>query len=181
MPRYHSIHAGTRQARRLLCLVFTSGALGLLGACGTMKDIPPGTAMAEVQGRYGAPTVECPLPDGTRRAVWSTAPMGQYAWATTITADGRVGQVEQILTDAAFEQVRSGTWDRQRLQCTFGPPAEVSVVGLPSSRHLIWSYRYRQAGAWNSLMHVYLSKDGLVTRVHPGPDPLFEPREFPMQ
>ena len=179
MTPSRSPQAGTLQAWRLLRLLFSTSALGAMVACGTMKDIPPGTAMAEVRAQYGNPTIECPMPDGTRHAVWSTAPMGQYAWATTITADGRVGPIEQILTDAAFEQVKTGTWDAQRLQCTFGPPAEISVVGLPSSRHRVWSYRYRQAGAWNSLMHVYLSEEGQVTRLHPGPDPMFEPVEFP--
>lgn len=152
----------------------------LLGACTSMQDIPPGTSLAEVQSRYGAPTVECPLPDGTRRMIWSTAPMGQYAWSTDVGSDGHVGRVEQILTDAAFEQVKEGSWDRDRLYCTFGPPADMSMVGLPGSVQHVWSYRYRQSGAWNSLMHMYFSDDGHVVRMHPGPDPMYDPPEWPM-
>ena len=167
-----------RKKQRALYSAFAAVSLLALGACASMQDIPPGTPLAEVQARYGAPTMDCPMPDGTRRLIWSSQPMGQYAWATRAGPDGKVEQVEQILTDAAFRQVEVGVWRREQLQCTFGPPAEVSVVGLPSSRHLVWSYRYRQAGAWNSLMHIYLSDDGLVQRMHPGPDPLFEPREW---
>ncbi|MFT0850359.1 hypothetical protein VRY85_06210 [Achromobacter sp. F4_2707] len=135
--------------------------------------------MAEVQARYGAPTVECPLPDGSRAAVWSTQPMGQYAWATKIAPDGTVGPVEQILTDSEFRKVEIGVWDTERLRCTFGFPAEIKQVGLPSVRQTVWSYRYKEAGTWNSLMHVYISDDGIVQRLHPGPDPLFDRELWP--
>ncbi len=151
----------------------------LLAACASMGDIPPGTQVSEVQARHGAPTVECRLPEGGRRLVWSTQPMGQYAWATVATADGTVGQMEQVLTDEAFRQVEPGVWTGEQLQCHFGPPAESSIVGLPSSRSQVWSYRYLQSGAWNSLMHFYLSEDGRVVRMHPGPDPMYDPPEWP--
>lgn len=104
--------------------------------------------------------------------------MGQYAWATQASPDGKTGAIKQILTDAAFKEVEIGVWGQDQLRCHFGPPAEVAMVGLPSARHLIWSYRYRQAKAWNSLMHFYLSDAGVVQRMHPGPDPLFEPRDW---
>ena len=165
-------------ARRLLYGTAAAGCALLLGACSSMKDIPPGTALADVQARYGAPTVACPLENGARRLIWSSQPMGQYAWATIVSPEEQVGPVEQILTDAAFKQVKQGEWNKARLQCTFGPPAEISTVGLPGSRSLIWSYRYKQAGAWNSLMHFYFSEDGRVTRLHPGPDPFYEPIEI---
>lgn len=169
-----SARAQALRGLRIACV----GTAAFVAGCSTMQDIPAGTSLSEVQSRYGSPTLECPLPDGSRRMVWSTQPMGQYAWATVVTPDERVGKVEQVLTDQAFKQVEIGTWDQERLTCAFGPPAESSVVGLPGSRQLVWSYRYRQAGAWNSLMHVYLSEDGRVLRMHPGPDPMFDPPEF---
>jgi len=143
-----------------------------------MSDIPPGSSLSEVQARYGAPTVECPLPDGTRRLIWSTQPMGQYAWGTTADQNNIISEVEQILTDRSFDKVKIGHWDQDRLVCNFGPPAETSVVGMPSVRQLVWSYRYRQSGAWNSLMHIYIGPNGEVTHLHPGPDPMFDPPEL---
>lgn len=176
----HSYIPARSRRRRALRFALAAGALLALSACASMRDIPAGTSLAEVQARYGAPSVECPLPDGARQLVWSTQPMGQFAWATRAAPDGKVGQVEQVLTDAAFGQVEIGVWNGERLQCAFGPPAETTLVGLPGSRHLVWSYRYRQAGAWNSLMHFYLSDDGRVERMHPGPDPLYDPPEWPI-
>lgn len=156
-----------------------AGLLGL-GACASMQDIPPGASLAEVQAAHGAPSVECPLPDGGSQLVWSTQPMGQYAWSTRAKPDGTVDGVQQVLTDAGFRQVEIGVWDTERLRCTFGPPAETTMVGLPGARQHVWSYRYRQSGAWNSLMHLYISEDGRVLRMHPGPDPLYDPPEWPV-
>ena len=63
--------------------------------------------------------------------------------------------------------------------CEFGPPAEQGGVGLPSSIQIVWSYRYKQNGVWDSLMHVYFGTDGeRVTRFHPGPDPMYERDDF---
>ena len=63
----------------------------------------------------------------------------------------------------------------QQVQCEFGPPADISGVGLPSVRETVWAYRYKQSGVWNSPMYVYMGRDGnLVTRFHPGPDPIYD-------
>jgi len=179
IPSFTRYPGPTRQTPPHARLLAAIGVLVMLGACTSMQDIPAGTPLSEVQARYGAPTVECPLADGNRRLIWSTQPMGQYAWSTQVSPDGTVGPVEQILTDANFSQVEAGSWGRDELHCTFGPPAETTIVGLPGSREVVWSYRYRQAGAWNSLMHFYFSNDtGKVDRKHPGPDPLYEPPEW---
>lgn len=165
------------KGRRCVRFISATVTLLVLGACTSMHDIPPGTPLSEVQARYGAPTVDCPGSGGTRSLIWSTQPMGQYAWASQVGGDGKLGAVEQILTDAAFRQVKVGVWNEEQLVCAFGPPAEKSLVGLPGSRQTVWSYRYREAGAWNSLMHVYLSDAGVVQNLHPGPDPMYEVRD----
>ncbi|HLT99131.1 MAG TPA: hypothetical protein VKZ70_05265 [Burkholderiaceae bacterium] len=175
MPQQPLSCASTRHVRFFL----TTGAALLLSACATMGDIPPGASVSEVQARYGAPSVECPQADGSSLVVWSTQPMGHYAWATRVAPDGSTGALEQVLTDEAFRRVQVNEWTSDQLRCHFGPPAEISSVGLPSVRQTIWSYRYRQSGVWYSLMHFYLSDDGTITRMHPGPDPLFEPLELP--
>lgn len=178
MPAYVFPSPSTPASRPARLAFATISAL-LLGACATMQDIPPGSSFTEVQSRYGQPTLECPQADGSRMVVWSTQPMGHNAWATRVAPDGTVGAVEQVLTDAAFRRVEPGVWTTQQLQCAFGPPADISTVGMPSVRQTVWSYRYMQSGVWYSLMHVYVSDDGVVTRMHPGPDPLYETREWP--
>jgi len=146
-------------------------------SCAPMTDIAAGTPLSQVVARFGEPTVTCPADGGGQTLVWSTQPYGQYAWHAQTDSQGRVGPVQATLTDANFERLRTGVWTPRDVLCAFGPPAERTRVGLPSVRQIVWSYRYRQNGVWNSLMHVYFGQDGeQVTNLHPGPDPLFEPQ-----
>jgi len=169
-------------AARFSLRIATAGALlAALSACTTMvQDVPPGTPLATVQAGYGQPNFGCTRPDGTRRVIWTQQPLGQYAWGSDLTADGRVVRMEAILTDEHFARLKEGSWTAEQVQCEFGPPASVREVGLPSVREVVWAYRYRQDQVWNSLMYVYLGRNGdRVTRFHPGPDPMYDDDRFP--
>jgi len=161
-------------------LAALSIGLAGLGACTTMvQNLPPGTPLATAESQYGQPNFTCTRPDGTQRAIWSQQPMGQYAWGTDITPDGRIAQMEALLTDAHFKRLGDGEWSADRVRCEFGPPARIDQVGIPSVRQVVWAYRYRQEGVWNSLMYVYLGRNGeRVTRFHPGPDPMYDEDRF---
>lgn len=160
--------AFARKALALFSLLIVSG-------CANLNQVPPGAPLAEVQAQFGAPNFSCDHADGTRRVIWTQQPMGQFAWGANVGADGRIDQVTPVLTDKSFQQLATGTWTAERVRCEFGPPANVSSVGLPNTREVVWAYRYRQDGVWNSLMYVYMGRDGeYVTRFHPGPDPMFE-------
>jgi len=155
-----------------------AGSALVLGGCANMTDVPPGTPVAAVYSQFGQPTTVCDRPDGGQRVVWSQQPMGQYAWGTDVAPDGRVGPIEPVLTNASFARLREGHWTPEAVRCAFGPPAFIDAVGTPSVRQIVWNYRYREADVWNSLMYVYMGPDGrAVTRFHPGPDPMYEPRD----
>src|SRR5690606_27747904 len=139
----------------------------------------PGTPFAQVQAEFGRPNYTCPLPDGGQRIIWSGQPFGQFAWGTNVDAQGRVGEIQQLLTDEHFRVLDEGTWTAEQVLCEFGPPAETESVGMPSVRQVVWSYRYQQSGVWSSLMYVYFGRNGdQVTRHHPGPDPMYERDRF---
>lgn len=164
---------------RLASRAFGLVAIGALSACANLNQVPPGAPLAQVVAEFGQPNFACDKPDGTRRVIWTTQPAGQYAWGTDLTPDGRTVQVVPILTDAYFKRLATGTWTADQVRCEFGPPADISGVGLPSVRQTVWAYRYKQSGVWNSLMYVYMGKDGnQVTRFHPGPDPQYDENRF---
>jgi hypothetical protein len=145
-----------------------------LSGCANMADTPPGTPLDAVTAQFGAPTMTCSQPDGATRAIWSQQPFGQYAWATNVTPEGNVGSVDQVLADKAFEQLSEGVWDPQRVQCAFGPPADIDGVGMPSVWKVVWSYRYKQYDVWNSMMYVFFDpQTNIVVDHYPGPDPMF--------
>ncbi len=164
-----------------LKLVLVTTLVALTAGCASITSVPPGTPAPQMISQFGAPTYQCPLETGGTRLIWSLQPFGQQAWATNTDAQGRIDGVKPVLTDAHFNVLREGVWTPEKLLCEFGPPAEKSAVGLPSVRQIVWSYRYQQDGVWNSLMHVYLGRDGSqVTRFHPGPDPMYERSRFGM-
>lgn len=160
-------------------LALAAAALAGLAACANMAQIPPGTPCADVQAQFGRPNFECPQANGGRRVIWTQQPMGQYAWGTNVGADGRVGQVVPLLTDEHFKVLSEGVWGPDRVRCEFGPPAKIEEAGLGEKREVVWSYRYKENGVWNSLMYVYMSRDGSkLTHFHPGPDPMYDDDRF---
>ena len=55
------------------------------------------------------------------------------------------------------------------------------IVGAPSmvqrygrSPNVGWNYGYREAGAWNSMMTVYIDPQGIVRGLENGPDPRYD-------
>lgn len=151
----------------------------VLAGCTSMANLPAGSTLAAVEAQYGKAGTVCQRDDGSQRMVWSTQPLGQYAWGTNVNTAGVIDRITLVLSDPNFQQLGSGNWTEAQVICEFGPPAEISWVGLPSSSHKVFSYRYKQNGAWDSLMYVYFDKySGLVNRFHAGPDPLFEPYFF---
>lgn len=163
--------AGLRTAVILAPLLFS--------ACANMADTPAGTPLAQVQAQFGAPTYTCTDRDGNKRVIWSTQPMGQYAWGANVDNAGNTDQVVPLFTTQHFGILDQGSWNQEQVRCQFGPPAEIGSVGLPSSRQDVWSYRYKQSGAWNSLMYIYFDPyTGQVTRHHPGPDPMYDRERF---
>ncbi len=163
---------------RLMRMGLAAAALGTLAACANMTSIPPGTPLTQVEAKFGQPNFSCPDAAGGRRLIWTQQPMGQYAWGTHVNSAGQIDQITPLLTDEHFRILAKGTWTQDQVRCEFGPPAIIDSVGLPSVSQLVWSYRYRQDSAWNSLMYVYFGYDGShVTRFHPGPDPMYEIRD----
>jgi len=169
--------AGLRAGLR----AFLACAIGLgLAGCASITATPPGTPLAQVTAQFGTPTLQCTDRQGHDRVVWSSQPLGQQAWAATIDAQGRVGPIEQILTDEHFQVLKQGTWTAEQVRCEFGPPAIIDTAGLPNVRQIVWSYRYKQDHVWNSLMYVFMGPQGeQVTKYHPGPDPMYD-RDRPM-
>ncbi|NYT85450.1 hypothetical protein [Pollutimonas harenae] len=164
---------------RLTRVALAGIGFGLLSACANMANTPPGTPLHQVEAQFGRANFSCPGENGGQRLIWSQQPYGQYAWGTNVNSAGITDHIEPLLTDKHFNVLATGVWTPERVQCEFGPPAEITQVGLPSSRQTVWGYRYKQSGAWNSLMYVYFGTSGeAVTRFHPGPDPLYERESF---
>jgi hypothetical protein len=168
--KYTQINVSARRhlgATRLLTLA--AAALTLAG-CAQLQSVPAGTPIADVEKQFGKPTTVCTNNDGTQRMIWSLQPMGQFAYGSFVSKEGKVVAMKQLLTDAHFAMLGQGKWTAEQVSCEFGPPANTD--GVAKGSEIVWAYRYKQSGVWSSMMYVYMGADGKeVTHFHPGPDP----------
>lgn len=154
-------------------LVISTTLSLLLGACTVFAPPPlPGQTMAAVEASRGQPGARYPGPNGETVAEYGAGAFGQFTWMATYGADGRLRSWEQVLTDEKFAAVKLGQDNKDSILRTFGRPAETMYLSLRDLE--VWSYRYKQSGVWNSMMHIHFSKDGIVREMMSGPDPLYE-------
>jgi hypothetical protein len=159
-----------------LLRITTVALLLALGACaGIIRQAPSiGDPVAVVQQKMGAPTGV--YRDGADQVFeYATGPMGQQTFMARIGADGRLGAYEQVLTSEKFATVKIDAATKDDVLRTFGRPAEKSRVAMRD--YEVWSYRYKESGVWNSLMHVHFDQQGVVRQMMNGPDPLYDPRD----
>ena len=156
-----------RSARFFLCA--TIALAGLASCASDPHQIAVGMSREEVLSRFGTPALDEP-DRGGERLVFATAPMGQFAFGVDLAGDGTVERVEQVLTLEGFGQIQVGSWSEQDILWHFGPPA----IRHTLNDHLVWDYRYRESGVYNSLFSVTFDHEGLVAATQNGPDWSFD-------
>jgi hypothetical protein len=103
---------------------------------------------------------------------YATGPYGQGTWMATIGPDGKLAAWEQVLTGEKFATIKVDKANKDEVLRTIGRPAERSRVAMHN--YEVWSYRYKEAGVWNSMMHVHFDEAGIVRLMQNGPDPMYE-------
>lgn len=145
-----------------------------LAGCALGPPPQPGEPMAAVEGRLGRPTARFQV-GGDTVDEYGAGSFGQFTWMARYGPDGRLRSYEQVLTDEKFATVKLGVDDKTSILHTFGHPAETSYLSLRDLE--VWSYRYKQSGVWDSMMHVHFSRDGKVREMMAGPDPMREAKD----
>lgn len=149
-------------------------ALTLAGCAGMGGPPPaPGERIDMVKAKLGQPT-NVYQAGGDTLLEYSTMPFGQYAWMARFGPDGGLKSYEQVLTDAKFATLPIGIATRDDVLRAVGRPAETSYLALRDLT--VWSYRYKQSGVWDSMMHVHFDRNGIVREMMAGPDPDREER-----
>ena len=145
----------------------------LLVACTSLNSPPPaiGITEGELLAKSGVPTAR--YQDGRTNLLEYSSPWSQYAYMARIGADGRLKSWEQVLTTEKFAAVKPGQTTKQQVLLTFGKPAETTYLSLPDL--LVWSYRYKEDGVRDSMMHVHFDRAGIVRMMQNGRDPMFDP------
>jgi len=158
----------------VLRALLLGAALSACSAPAFRHPPPPGTPVDGVMAGLGRPDAIYPEPDGGQVFEYRGQPMGQFQYMARIGPDGRFVSYEQVLTSENFAKVKIGQTDKDGILRLFGRPAEVSRVGFHD--YEVWSYRYKEAGVWNSMMHVHFDANGVVRQMLNAPDPMYDDR-----
>lgn len=76
----------------------------------------------------------------------------------------------------SFLPVKLGVTTQADLLRLYGPPDEASYLQLRDLN--VWSYRYKESGVWDSMMHIMMDRQGIVRETMSGPDLEKEERGF---
>lgn len=76
----------------------------------------------------------------------------------------------------SFAPVLLGVTTQDDLLRLLGRPDETSYLQLRDLH--VWSYRYKESGVWDSMMHIMMDRQGVVRETMSGPDLEKEDRGF---
>lgn len=99
-------------------------------------------------------------------------PWGQQTHIARLGENDKLVSYEQVLTSQQFSTVVIGQATKETILHRFSLPAETSYLAL--SKLEVWTYRYKEHGVWDSMMHIHFDKDGIVRKMQNGPDTWLE-------
>ena len=145
----------------------------LVAGCAAHPDLlRVGMTRTELDSRFGKPSAERHDGDDDVR-IYTSAPLGQVASAAHVGPDGRVTAVEPLFDLEHFAQIRVDHWSQADVLAHFGKPSEISGT----RNYLVWGYRYRESGEWNSMFSVMFDTAGIVRQTQNGPDEMYDPKD----
>lgn len=87
---------------------------------------------------------------------------------------GMSGPPNPVATDATFAALTPGVDTQASVAQKLGRPYDTTYLSLRDMN--VWSYKYKQAGIWHSMMHVHFDRNGVLRELMSGPDPAYEER-----
>ena len=166
-----------RPFAKTIAVATTFSAAMLLAGCAVFGPPPvPGDTVQIVVGKLGPPKGVYPEPGAGQVYEYPQGPLGQYTWMAHFGTDGHLQSYDQVLTGQKFATIKVDHARKEDVLRTIGRPAERSY--LPLRDYEVWSYRYKESGVWNSMMHVHFDREGVVRMMQNGPDPMYDDRRF---
>jgi hypothetical protein len=143
----------------------------MLGACvQPWQQFQAGQDQSTIIARMGAPREVYDLPNGGRRLMWPTQPMGTTTVAADIDASGKIVNARQVLQIGEFNRAEIGKWTRHDVLVNFGRPVETAFFRL--SQREVWSYRYVENNITPLLFNFSFDTTGILRETQRTPDPL---------
>lgn len=158
---------------RLRTLAIASLGIALSACVQPWQAFQPGADESAIVARFGKPKEVYDLPNGNKHLLWPTQPLGETTVGAEISPDGKLVNLDQMLTEQNFARVVVGKWTKHDIQVTFGLPEETAY--FPLMKREVWSYRYMETNVWYKLYHFYFDDQGIVRMTQKTDDPLHDP------
>jgi hypothetical protein len=149
--------------------------LMLTGCVQPWHEFQAGQDQSTIIGRMGPPRETYDLPDGGRRLMWPTQPMGTTTVAADIDASGKIVNVRQVLQINEFNRAQIGTWTRNDVLINFGRPVQTAF--FRRTQREVWSYRFMDNNVTPMLFNFSFDTGGILREMQRTPDPLRD-RDF---
>jgi hypothetical protein len=159
--------------KRAALVLTCTAILAFLGCAQPHQQVEAGADQATVIARLGPPKETYNLPNGGKRVMWPTQPMGTTTTAADIDASGKVVSVRQVLQETEFYRAEVGKWTRDDVLVNFGRPFETSY--FPRMKREVWSYRYQESNVYYMIFNFYFDDQGIVRQTQKQPDPMRDP------
>ena len=159
--------------KRLSVALACAASFALAGCAQPWQGFSAGQDQSTLVARLGPPREIYDLPNGGKRLMWPTQPMGEITTAADVDSAGKIVSVRQVLQPNEFYKAQIGTWTKQDVLVNFGRPVETSY--FPLMKREVWTYRYLEDNVWYQLYHFYFDPDGVLRLTQKTPDPLHEP------
>jgi hypothetical protein len=160
-----------------LAFLIVCAAVSMLAGCAgpPHQQVEPGTDQSALVARLGPPKETYDLPNGGKRLMWPTQPMGSTTTAADIDASGKVLAVRQVLQDNEFYRAEVGKWTRNDVLVNFGRPFETSY--FKRVQREVWSYRYMENNIDHLIYNFYFDDQGVLRQTQRQPDPKYDPSQ----
>ncbi len=146
----------------------------ILSGCAIMPPVVTGETEAAVLAKLGKPAGRY-LVNQEQWLEYPTGPAGQFTYFAYIDAEGKLRAYEQVLSNAKFATIEVDKATKEDVLRTIGHPGNTSSLRNPNFE--VWSYRYKESGVWNSVMHVHFDPTGIVRKMLNVPESEREPGE----
>jgi hypothetical protein len=162
-----------RAVHRIRTIAIVSLGIALSACMQPWQAFQPGVDQSALITRFGPPKEVYDLPNGNKHLLWPTQPLGETTVGAEIGPDGRLVNLDQMLTQQNFARVIVGQWTKHDVQVWFGLPEETAY--FPLMKREVWSYRYMDSNVWYMLYHFYFDDQGIVRMTQKTDDPLHDP------
>jgi len=149
------------------------GAVLLAGCAQPWQQFQQGEDESTIVAKLGTPREVYDLPNGGKRLMWPTQPMGETTTTADIDGAGKIVNVRQVLQPNEFYKAQIGTWTKSDVLVNFGRPVETSY--FPLMKREVWTYRYLEDNVWYMMYSFYFDDQGVLRTTQKTPDPLHDP------